>query len=122
MVRLPENRLRQILYNLIQNAIDASPQGGSVRIGAVIDQQCLTITVSDQGGIPEEARPHIFEPFFTTKSDLATGGLGLGLSVCKSLVEAMDGSIAFESEPGKGTEFRVILPLAKNGTEEGKNV
>ncbi|MCI0692233.1 PAS domain S-box protein [candidate division KSB1 bacterium] len=123
MVRLPENRLRQILYNLIQNALDASPQGSSVRIRAIIDRQCLTITVSDQGdGIPEEARPHIFEPFFTTKIDLATGGLGLGLSVCKSLVEAMNGSIAFESKLGKGSEFRVILPLAKNGLEEGKNV
>ncbi|MGH7451160.1 MAG: PAS domain S-box protein, partial [bacterium] len=123
MVRLPENRLRQILYNLIQNAIDASPQGGLVCIRAVIDQQRLTITVSDQGdGISEEARIHIFEPFFTTKSDLATGGLGLGLSVCKSLVEAMNGSIVFEGKPSKGTEFRVILPLAKNGREEGKNV
>jgi signal transduction histidine kinase len=113
MVRLPENRLRQILYNLIQNAIDASPQSGSVLIRAVIDQQRLTITVSDQGdGIPDEARSHVFEPFFTTKSDLVTGGLGLGLSVCKSLVESMNGSIVFESKPSKGTEFRVVLPLA----------
>ncbi len=115
LVSLPENCLRQILYNLIQNALDASPQSGSVRIRAVIDQQCLTVTVSDQGdGILEEACPHIFEPFFTTKSNLATGGLGLGLSVCKSLVEAMNGSIDFESKPGIGTEFRIILPLNKN--------
>jgi signal transduction histidine kinase len=115
-VNFPENRLRQILYNLLQNAIEASPDGGLVRVTAVIDQQQLTIAVSDQGqGIQAEVRSHIFEPFYTTKDGSTSGGMGLGLSVCKSLVEAMNGSIDFESNPGKGTEFRIVLPLGENG-------
>jgi hypothetical protein len=114
VVCLPENRLRQILFNLVQNAIEASPEGGLVRISVGVDQQCLTISLIDQGnGIPDELRPHIFEPFFTTKSNAKTGGLGLGLSVCKSLVEGMNGSISFENRSDRGAEFRVVLPLAQ---------
>ncbi|MCG3118296.1 MAG: Sporulation kinase E [bacterium] len=112
VINFPENHLRQILYNLVQNAIDASPQNGLVRVTAAIDQQRLTIMVNDQGnGIPEEMRPHIFEPFFTTKNGSQPGGIGLGLPVCKSLVEAKQGSIEFDSKVGQGTTFRVILPL-----------
>jgi signal transduction histidine kinase len=111
-VALPENMLRQILYNLILNAVEASQQGGLIRITAKITDHCLHVAVSDCGeGIPEEIQSRIFEPFFTTKSNSAMGGMGLGLSICKSLVEATNGALEFTSRPGKGTEFRVSLPL-----------
>jgi PAS domain S-box-containing protein len=112
-VTMPEGPLRQVLFNLIQNAIEASPSGGLVKIDALTKGKTLTITVSDQGnGIPEELRTRIFEPFFTTKSDLVNGGVGLGLSVSKSIVETLKGSLTFESEIGKGTVFRISLPVA----------
>lgn len=113
-VTLPEDMLRQILYNLILNAVEASPANGVIRITAGIVANRLQIAVADQGdGIPNEFGTRIFEPFFTTKQTSATGGAGLGLSVCKSLVEAMTGEITFTNQPGKGTEFRVSLPLNK---------
>jgi PAS domain S-box-containing protein len=114
---LPEDMLRQILYNLILNAIEASPDAGIIRITAAITGNRLQIAVADQGeGIPAEIGARIFEPFFTTKRTSTNRGAGLGLSVCKTLVETMAGEIAFTSEPGKGTAFRISLPL--NGAKE----
>lgn len=123
-VRLPENRLRDVLITLIQNAIEVSPIGGEIFITAVIAQQKLQISVTDQGGgIATEDRAHVFEPFYTTKDHPANGsGIGLGLTVCKSLVEAMNGEIEFESQPGGGTEFRIILPLTQDSEVETKVV
>jgi signal transduction histidine kinase len=110
--------LRQVLYNVVQNSIEASPSGGMVRIAAAVMEDTLNITISDQGvGIPEEARFRIFEPFFTTKSGNTTGGLGLGLSVSKGIVEAMGGSIDFESRLCHGTTFDIVLPLNRTTTE-----
>jgi signal transduction histidine kinase len=110
-ITMPDAYLRQVLYNVIDNAIEASPPGGVVKIGATVTEDNLNITICDQGsGITEEARLHIFEPFFTTKDNLPTAGLGLGLSVSKSAVEAMRGTIDFESQVGKGTIFRIALP------------
>jgi signal transduction histidine kinase len=111
-ITLPENMLRQILYNLALNAVEASPADGTIRITAAIAGNRLHIAVADQGeGIPAEIGDRIFEPFFTTKRISANGGTGLGLSVCKTLVEAMAGEISFTSQPGKGTEFKISLPL-----------
>jgi len=111
-VALSEGSLRQVLYNVIQNAVDASTPGSLVRVRAFAERQKLTINVIDQGqGIPEEIRPKIFEPFFTTKSGLERSGLGLGLSVSKGLVEAMGGKLDFESSVGQGTTFAIVLPL-----------
>jgi signal transduction histidine kinase len=111
-ITLPENMLRQILYNLALNAVEASPADGTIRITAAIAANRLHIAVADQGeGIPAEIGDRIFEPFFTTKRISANGGAGLGLSVCKTLVEAMAGEISFTSQPGKGTEFKISLPL-----------
>ncbi len=109
---MPEGLLKQVLYNLIQNAFEASPSQGAIAVTAAITNKFLTITVADQGpGIPEEARPHIFEPFFTTKDGLNTGGgVGLGLSVSKNIIEALRGTLDFETALGQGTRFRVCLP------------
>jgi PAS domain S-box-containing protein len=111
-VALPESSLRQALYNVIQNAIDASPAGGVIKIQAAKQENKLTISVIDRGqGIAEEIRDHIFEPFFTTKNGHARSGLGLGLAVSKGLIEAMGGALDFESSLGEGTTFRISLPL-----------
>ncbi len=104
--------LRQILYNLILNAIEASPPNGLVHVKAAVEEDRMTIAVADQGcGIPEELRAQIFEPFFTTKEAPNKSGVGLGLSICKNLVDAMNGTLELTSQPGKGTEFRISLPL-----------
>jgi PAS domain S-box-containing protein len=119
-VALPENMLRQILYNLILNAIEASPPNGLVHVTAAVKEDCLAIAVADQGqGIPEELRAQIFEPFFTTKKAANNGGAGLGLAICKNLVAAMKGTLELTSQPGKGTEFKISLPL--NGKPKEPN-
>ena len=110
-MEMSEGLLRQVLYNIFVNAIEASPQGGVVKIMTEVDNEILTLSISDQGvGIPLEVQPRIFEPFFTSK-DGSRKGLGLGLAVSKDIVEKLGGHIDFESEPGKGTLFRIILPL-----------
>jgi signal transduction histidine kinase len=110
-MKMPEGLLRQVLYNILLNAIEASPQGGVVKIMTEVNNEILTLSISDQGvGIPSEVHSRIFEPFFTSKHG-SQKGLGLGLSVSKDIVEKLGGHIDFESEPGKGTLFRIILPL-----------
>lgn len=100
-------RLKQVLINLIDNAVQASPQGGEVKLIAKREKDALVLQVSDQGaGIPEPEREKIFFPFFTTKS----GGTGLGLAITRKIVLAHQGSISVESQPGQGTVFRVTLP------------
>jgi PAS domain S-box-containing protein len=111
----PEGGLRQILYNLTTNAIEASPPGGVITIAAELDDSrpdLVRISVHNRGeGISPNIQPRIFEPFFTSRTDNHTkGGLGLGLSVVKSVVEAAGGRIDFDSAPGQGTTFRVFLP------------
>ena len=99
--------LVQVLYNLIQNAVEASETGKTVELRLHADGQKTVIEVSDQGGgVAEEARERLFEPFFTTKVGDGQHGLGLGLSVSKSLVEAMSGTLNFETS-SQGTTFRV---------------
>lgn len=122
-VHLPENRLRDVLTTLIQNAIEVSPTGGKIFINTAIAPQKLQISVIDQGrGIAAKDRAHVFEPFYTTKNHSANGsGIGLGLAVCKSLVEAMNGEIDFKSKTGEGTEFRLIILLAQNNAAETKH-
>lgn len=113
-VAWPESLIRQVLYNLLQNAIEASPEGGVVKLTVAAEPERITITVADHGpGISAEIRSRIFEPFFTTKSGFSKSGLGLGLSVCKSIVEAMGGTIDLTSNSGEGAVFRIIVPLAK---------
>jgi signal transduction histidine kinase len=104
--------LNQVWTNLLDNAIDAAPQGGIVRLKTwaeeINGQQNLVILVSDNGsGIPLETQPHIFDPFYTTKP--AGLGTGLGLGIVHRIVEQFGGTIRFSSTPGD-TEFVVHLP------------
>ncbi len=96
------------MTNLVINAVQAMPNGGKITISAVVEAGRVLISVADTGvGIPEEIKPNLFKPMFTTKAK----GQGLGLAVVKRLVEALNGSISFESEVGKGSKFTVSLPL-----------
>ncbi len=102
--------LRRILTNLITNSIQSMPQGGKLTIGAFLDKDKTIIYVQDTGeGIPNGDKNHLFKPLFTTKAK----GQGFGLAVIKRFVDALNGSISFESEVGKGTKFIVELPLVK---------
>lgn len=109
-VVLREGELRQILLNLIRNAIQASPPSGTVAIDCSTFASYVSIAVTDQGiGISDDIAAKIFDPFFSTKT--GTGqGMGLGLSVSKSLAEAMGGTIAVENNKPAGACFTVTLP------------
>ena len=101
--------LRQILLSVLANAIEAMPQGGPVRIGWVVDQAQLRISVVDGGtGISEDTKRALFRPFFSTKS----GGLGVGLALARRTLEQWNGSIDLGPEPGGGSRLTISLPLA----------
>ena len=104
-------QIGQVLLNLITNAWQAMPDGGKLSIKAEEkDNNCLSISISDRGcGIPEDRLEKIFEPLFTTK----TRGIGLGLAICKKLIEVNGGEIKVTSEEGKGSTFILILPSAE---------
>ncbi|MES2522498.1 MAG: ATP-binding protein [Gemmatimonadota bacterium] len=113
LVPVPDALIRQTLYNLVQNAVDASPDGGIVEVTAVHEGYECIITVCDEGsGIPEEIRQRIFEPFFSTKDrTLKTGGMGIGLALVRQSVLAVGGRITVRDRPGRGTEFEIRLPM-----------
>jgi signal transduction histidine kinase len=99
--------LKRILSNLVNNAVQAMPEGGNLIVKADVKSGEIVITVEDSGvGIPEKNRDKLFAPMFTTKSK----GQGFGLAVVKRLTEAIGGTVSFESEVGKGTKFIVYLP------------
>ncbi len=109
-VALSEDALRQVLLNLVQNALDATPPGGRVSTRASLREGQAWIQVRDQGpGIPPALRERIFEPFFTTRADRAGG---LGLAITRRIVEEAGGAIEVDAAPGGGSELRVWLPLA----------
>ena len=102
------NIIRRILSNLIVNAIQAMPTGGKISLSSFREEGNILIIVEDTGvGIPEDIKPKLFSPMFTTKAK----GQGLGLAVVKRLIEALNGTISFESQEGKGTKFVIKLPL-----------
>lgn len=110
-VVLPEGEVKQILYNLIRNAIQASETQQSVEVSIKETDKTTCVTVMDQGaGIATDVLPRIFEPFFSTKTGQPKGGMGLGLSVSQSLIEAMGGSIQVDSCPEEGSRFTAVFP------------
>jgi len=103
--------MKRVFINLIKNAIEAMPEGGEIKISMSIENNHALITFEDTGiGIPEDKIKEIFRPFFTTKSK----GLGLGLAICKKLIEAHGGSISVRSKVGEGSRFEIKLPFRKS--------
>jgi signal transduction histidine kinase len=106
-VTADHDRLKQVLLNLTRNALEAMPDGGTLRLEAAATARAVTLAVTDSGpGIPAETRARLFEPYYTTKAR----GLGLGLAIARQIVEAHGGSIHVEAAPGGGSCFRVTLP------------
>ncbi len=109
--------LRQILVNLLTNALDAVDKNGRVTVAAAPEKDGVLITVSDTGhGIPADDLKRIFEPFYTTKG--RGKGTGLGLAICRQLVAALGGNISVESQPGRGSTFFVRLPRSGPPTKK----
>lgn len=108
-VMVSSDRIIQLLLNLLKNALQAMPDGGELRVELKNAQSTARIIVSDTGaGIPPESIPHIFDPFWTSK----TRGTGLGLALCRKVVQEHDGSLSVESMVGVGTTFTITLPIA----------
>jgi signal transduction histidine kinase len=109
LVRADANQLKQVFLNLLQNAKDAMPEGGTIRLRTVPDNGRVTVEVIDSGtGIPPEIIGRVFDPFFSTKKN--GDGSGLGLSVSYGIIKAHGGGIEVSSEVGHGSVFRVVLP------------
>ena len=103
----------QLLENLIENGIKYSPRGGDVVVKVWSEADCAYISVSDQGiGIPAHDLPHIFERFYRAANvdDRQFAGMGLGLFICRGIVEQHGGSIHVSSRPGVGSRFEIELP------------
>ena len=113
LVPVPDALLRQALYNLVQNAVDASPDGGTITLSAELEDGWCVIRVKDEGpGIPPALHRRIFDPFFSTKDrSVKTGGMGIGLSLVHQSVTAVGGAIEVQSRETGGTEFCVRLPM-----------
>jgi signal transduction histidine kinase/ActR/RegA family two-component response regulator len=103
------SELREVLVNMVFNAVDAMPDGGQLTLSAEEVNGSIEIAVSDTGvGMSPEIRSRVFDPFFTTKG---SGGMGLGLAVCYGIIQRHEGIIAIDSEAGQGTIFRITLPI-----------
>ena len=109
-INVDPDQIKQVVVNIITNAVEAMPEGGSLLIATRKKDKFLEVEVTDTGcGIPQESMDKIFDPLFTTKAK----GIGLGLAVCKVIIDRHGGDIAVESKIGKGTTFNVKLPLKR---------
>jgi polar amino acid transport system substrate-binding protein len=118
-VRGDREKLRQVLVNLLENALDALALGGERRIAAVVSTTngTASVTVADSGpGIPPDALGHLFEPFFTLKPN----GTGLGLAIARRTIEAHGGRIDVAPATPRGTTFRLDLPTARDSVAGGQ--
>jgi signal transduction histidine kinase len=116
LLDLDADGVRTVLRNLLGNAVKYSlPDSRAIELEARRDGPTLVVTVKDDGpGIPEEDIPHLFEPFFRVDRSRSrkTGGYGLGLSICKRIVEAHGGQIQAANNPGRGARFTFTFPVA----------
>jgi len=116
LVRADKNRLQQVILNLLNNASKFTPYGEKITLRARRENTTLIVEVQDTGrGISEEERQRIFDPYYRVESDRQRlSGLGLGLALCKTLVELHGGQIWVESCPGMGSTFGFSLPLEES--------
>ncbi|HEX76962.1 MAG TPA: GAF domain-containing sensor histidine kinase [Dehalococcoidia bacterium] len=113
LLQADRRRLGQVLTNLLENAVKFTPEGGSIRLRAMTSGPDLVVEVCDNGpGLSAEEQQRLFQPYYRSQVDRQRlPGTGLGLSLCKQLVEAHGGKIWVESEPGKGSTFSFAVPL-----------
>jgi PAS domain S-box-containing protein len=117
IVCLDRTHTRNILINLIMNAIKYSPPGKSIHVTSVVEPGFVNFIVKDEGiGIPDEEKENIFEAFYRAHNATHIQGTGLGLNIIKRYLKIMKGSVSFESELNKGTTFKVMLPMATQKT------
>jgi len=110
------SELREVFTNLINNAIDAMPQGGEIRINSLMNDNNVVVKIGDTGdGIPKDVKDRVFDPFFTTKGVQSTG---LGLSVSYGIINRHRGTITVDSIEGEGTTFTIKFPVAKKAGKE----
>ena len=112
--------LREVLVNMIYNAVDAMPSGGEVRVSTQETRDRVIIQITDTGtGMGPEVKQRLFDPFFTTKGK---AGTGMGLAVSFGIIRRHEGSIEVDSEVGRGTTFKISLPKVTSALQEGKGV
>jgi signal transduction histidine kinase len=115
VIEADRERVHQVLFNLVDNAMRFTPDGGQVRIEAHRENGAVSVSVADSGvGIPEDALPRLFERFYRVDPSRSRedGGTGIGLAIARSVVEAHGGTISAESELGHGSVFTFDLPVA----------
>jgi signal transduction histidine kinase len=118
-VRTDKKILRNLLFNLVSNAIKFSSEGKEINVISEIDEDEIRLSVKDHGiGIADEDKKHLFERFFRGQNATNIQGTGLGLNIVVKYVEMIGGSITFESELDKGTEFKILLPVTTDNGEE----
>jgi signal transduction histidine kinase len=118
ILKIDTKRMRRVFTNIIKNAIDAMPKGGNLKIRSERTEDDVVFSISDTGeGMSRETLNRLWTPLFTTKAK----GMGFGLSICKRFVEGHGGKISVESELGKGSTFKVTLPIGKR-KDEPRNV
>jgi signal transduction histidine kinase len=114
MANIDKTQIKQVFLNLFNNALDAMPDGGTLKIEASSSENWLHISVRDTGtGVLGDISEKIFDPFFTTKPEKK--GTGIGLSITHVIIERHGGSIELESEVDKGSNFIIQLPLEEEG-------
>jgi signal transduction histidine kinase len=112
-----KDQLRQVFLNLVSNARDAMPDGGTLTVTTAADNETVRIEIADTGvGIKEEHLKKIFESFFTTKDSVK--GVGLGLSVCYGFIKDHGGDIQVESKVDSGTTFTITFPIFQESAKE----
>jgi two-component system sensor histidine kinase HydH len=113
-IRVDPDKMKRTSINLIENAIDAMPQGGTLTISSEQSNDNVEITFSDTGsGMPEKVMENLWKPLQTTKAE----GMGLGLAICKRIVDAHGGTISVKSKAGEGTTVTIRVPIKPVGLE-----
>jgi len=117
-IMVDSEKISRVFINLLKNAVDAMPSGGTIRISSGVVNERLEISFSDTGtGIPAEVLSKLFLPLSTTKAQ----GMGFGLAICKRLIEAHEGTVTVKTVMGKGTSFTVTLPIGTK-TDGGEKI
>jgi len=122
-IRGDKDKLTDVMINLIDNAIKFTPQGGRIDLGVEVDDNSLHIYVRDTGiGIPEDKISNLFQRFYQVDASVKRryGGTGLGLYICKKIVEDHEGSIWVKSKEGEGSTFHILLPLKNSDSSDSK--